>query len=480
MRASDWEAVIGLEVHAQLATRSKIFSGAPTDYGAAPNTQACAIDLGLPGVLPVLNRSALVMAIKFGLAVGGTVAKRSVFARKNYFYPDLPKGYQISQYELPIVSGGGVHVWSEGVARRVGITRAHLEEDAGKSLHDSTAGRSGIDLNRAGIPLLEIVSEPDMRSAAEAIAYMQEVHAIVCYLRICDGNLQNGSFRCDANISVRRRGEPSLGTRVELKNLNSFRFVERAIRYEIERQSAVLEGGGRVVQQTRHYDSTRDETRLLREKEEAKDYRYFPDPDLLPVEIDDKFIDSIRTTLPELPSARRGRFVSEYALGAAEARLLTSNRDLADYFEAALGTGSVDPNLAAHWITGELGAHLNRDGIDISRCPVSPKDLNGLLVRLGDGTVSGPVAKEILKAIWDGEGNADRIIESRGLRQVSDEDTIAALVDAVLEAHPEQVGQFRSGRHKVLGYLVGRAMKESRGKANPQRVSELMRSKLAD
>lgn len=479
MNETHWEAVIGLELHAQLATQSKIFSGASTEYGAAPNTQACAIDLGLPGVLPVLNRSALVMAVKFGLAVGAAVAKRSVFARKNYFYPDLPKGYQISQYELPIVRGGSVDLEVEGDVRRIGITRAHLEEDAGKSMHDAAPGRSGIDLNRAGVPLLEIVSEPDLRSAAEAAAYMHEVHAIVCYLGICDGNLQEGSLRCDANISVRPKGERSLGTRVELKNLNSFRFVEKAIRHEIERQIDVLEGGGVVVQQTRLYDSARDETRPLREKEEANDYRYFPDPDLLPVEIDDAFIEAVRTTLPELPDARRRRFVSEYALGAPEARLLTLNRALADYFEASLGAGEVDPRLAARWVTGELAALLNREGVDIAQCPVSPEDLTGLLLRLADGTVSGPIAKEVLKAMWNGEGAADRIIESRGLRQMSDEDAIARLVDSVISAHPEQVEQFRAGRHKVLGYLVGQAMKASRGKANPRKVSELIRSRLA-
>ena len=400
--------------------------------------------------------------------------------RKNYFYPDLPKGYQISQYELPVVQGGGVHISTRDETRRIGITRAHLEEDAGKSIHDAVPGRSGIDLNRAGIPLLEIVSEPDMRSAAEAVAYMQEVHAIVCYLEICDGNLQNGSFRCDANVSVRRHGEHVLGTRVELKNLNSFRFVGRAIQYEIERQVAVIEGGGAVVQQTRLYDSARDETRPLREKEEANDYRYFPDPDLLPVEVDDAVIESIRATLPELPEARRRRFASEYALSESEARLLTSSRTLADYFETALDAGGADPKLAAHWITGELGAHLKREGLELARCPVSPEMMNGLLRRLGDGTLSAPIAKEVLRAMWEGEGSADHIIGSRGLRQVSDDGAIAELVDTVLGAHPEQVEQFRSGRHKVLAYLVGQAMKASRGKANPRRVSALMRARLAE
>ena len=480
MDASRWEAVIGLELHAQLATRSKIFSGAPTGYGAPPNRQACAIDLGLPGVLPVLNGAALAMAVKFGLAVGATVARRSVFARKNYFYPDLPKGYQISQYELPIVEGGAVHISTEGASRRVGITRAHLEEDAGKSVHDAVSGRSGIDLNRAGIPLLEIVSEPDMRSAAEAVAYMQEVHAIVRYLGICDGNMQEGSFRCDANVSVRPRGEHALGTRTELKNLNSFRFVERAIRHEIDRQIAVLEGGGAVVQQTRHYDAERNETRRLRDKEEANDYRYFPDPDLLPVEIDDAFVESIRSTLPELPGDRRRRFADDYGLGADEARLLTSDRHLADYFEATLGDEGADPRLAAHWVTGELGAYLNREGRAISASPVGPGMMRGLLRRLRDGTVSGPVAKEVLEAMWDGEGDADHVIESRGLRQVSDDDALSRLVDGVLDAHPEQVNQFRSGRRKVLGYLMGQAMKASRGKANPQRVSALMRARLSE
>ena len=480
MGATHWEAVIGLELHVQLATRSKMFSGAPTAYGAAPNTQACAIDLALPGVLPVLNRAALVMAIRFGLAVGATIAKRSVFARKNYFYPDLPKGYQISQYELPIVRGGHVHLSAGDETRRIGITRAHLEEDAGKSVHDAAPGRSGIDLNRAGVPLMEVVSEPDLRSAAEAVAYMQEVHAIVRYLEICDGNMQEGSLRCDANVSVRRPGVRALGTRTELKNLNSFRFVERAIRHEIERQTAILERGGTVAQQTRHYDSTLDETRPLREKEEANDYRYFPDPDLLPVEIDDTFIESVRAELPELPEARRRRFVHEYALRPHEARRLTSSRDLADYFEATLRTGGVDPGPAANWITGELSAHLKREDVDMSRCPVSPEMMGGLLRRLGDATVSIPAAKEILKAMWNGEGSADEIIESRSLRQVSGDDTIAALVDTVLEAHPEQVAQFRSGRCKVLAYLVGQAMKASRGKANPQRVSALMLARLTE
>ena len=473
-----WEAVIGLELHAQLATRSKIFSGAATAFGAAPNTQACAIDLGLPGVLPVLNREALVMAIKFGLAVGGSIARRSIFARKNYFYPDLPKGYQISQYEMPVVRGGSVNISTGGEMRRISLTRAHLEEDAGKSLHDAMPGRSGIDLNRAGVPLLEIVSEPDLRSAAEAVACMQEVRTIVCYLGICDGNLQNASLRCDANVSVRQSGEGTLGTRVEIKNLNSYRFVGRAIRYEIDRQIAVLEGGGAVVQQTRLYDALRDETRPLREKEEANDYRYFPDPDLLPVEVDDAFVESIRATLPELPEARRRRFAAQYALDESEARLLTLERDLAEYFEAVLDPGGVEAKLAANWIRGELGAHLKREGTEIGRCPVTPGMLNGLLRRLADGTVSGPVAKDVLKAMWEEAGSADEIIERRGLRQVSDEDAIAALVEQVLDAHPEQVEQVRSGRHKVLGFLVGQAMKASRGKANPRRVSDLIRARL--
>ena len=478
MDLENWQPVIGLEIHVQLATRSKIFSASPTAYGAAPNTQASAIDIGLPGVLPVLNQAALVMAIKFGLAVDARIAKRSIFARKNYFYPDLPKGYQISQYETPVLSGGYVPISIGDETRHVGVTRAHLEEDAGKSIHDALPERTGIDLNRAGTPLLEIVSEPEMHSAEEAVAYMRQVHAIVRYLDICDGNLQEGSFRCDANVSIRRLGEPGLGTRTELKNLNSFRFVDRAIRHEIHRQIDVLEGGGTVVQQTRHYDPTLDKTRPLRNKEEANDYRYFPDPDLLPVEISDAFIASVRAALPELPDARFRRFTRDYLLDKHAARLLTSSRELADYFEDTLRASGGEGRSAANWITGELHARLKRETKSISRCPVTPDMLGGLLRRIEDGTVSGQSAREVLDAMWDAGGSADEIIKCRGMQQVSDDDALANLVDVVLKENPEQVRQFRAGRHKVLAYLVGQAMQISKGRANPRQISVLMRTRL--
>jgi aspartyl-tRNA(Asn)/glutamyl-tRNA(Gln) amidotransferase subunit B len=474
-----WESVIGLEIHAQLATRSKIFSGASTAYGAEPNTQACAVDLGLPGVLPVLNAEVVRMAIMFGLAVDGNIAEHSVFARKNYFYPDLPKGYQISQYELPIVQGGHLDVTpDDGEPFTVGITRAHLEEDAGKSLHDAFQGMTGIDLNRAGTPLIEIVSEPDMGSAAQAVAYMRKIHTIVRYLGICDGNMQEGSFRCDANVSVRPSGSTTLGTRAELKNLNSFRFVERAIEIEIERQIAVLEGGGTVVQETRLYDEVRDETRSMRSKEEAEDYRYFPDPDLLPVVTSRESVEAIRATLPELPDARRDRFTAQYGLAPELADQLTASRAMADYFEAAQETAGGDARLTANWITGELTAHLNRDQIEVDASPVTPEMLAGLLVRIGDDTVSSTSAKEVLAAMWDGEGRADGIIESRGLRQMSDSGALEEAVDKVLAENPDQVEQYRAGKTKVMGFLVGQVMKASGGKANPRRVSELMKSKL--
>jgi aspartyl-tRNA(Asn)/glutamyl-tRNA(Gln) amidotransferase subunit B len=474
-----WESVIGLEIHAQLATRSKIFSGASTAYGAEPNTQACAVDLGLPGVLPVLNAEVVRMAIMFGLAVDGNIAEHSVFARKNYFYPDLPKGYQISQYELPIVHGGHLDITpDDGEPFTVGITRAHLEEDAGKSLHDAFQGMTGIDLNRAGTPLIEIVSEPDMGSAAQAVAYMRKIHTIVRYLGICDGNMQEGSFRCDANVSVRPSGSTTLGTRAELKNLNSFRFVERAIEIEIERQIAVLEGGGTVVQETRLYDEVRDETRSMRSKEEAEDYRYFPDPDLLPVVTSRESVEAIRATLPELPDARRDRFTAQYGLAPELADQLTASRAMADYFEAAQETAGGDAKLTANWITGELTAHLNRDQIEVDASPVTPEMLAGLLVRIGDDTVSSTSAKEVLAAMWDGEGRADGIIESRGLRQMSDSGALEEAVDKVLAENPDQVEQYRAGKTKVMGFLVGQVMKASGGKANPRRVSELMKSKL--
>jgi aspartyl-tRNA(Asn)/glutamyl-tRNA(Gln) amidotransferase subunit B len=476
-----WEVVIGLEIHAQLATRSKIFSGAATAYGASPNSQACLVDLGYPGVLPVLNREAVLQAIKFGLATHCTIAPRSIFARKNYFYPDLPKGYQISQYELPIVHGGHIDIAAEdGSPKRIGITRAHLEEDAGKSLHENIHGFSGIDLNRAGTPLLEIVSEPELRSAAEAGAYMRKIHALVRYLDICDGNLQEGSFRCDANVSIRPRGETRLGTRTELKNLNSFRFVEKAIEIEVERQIDVIESGGQVIQETRLFDPDRNETRPMRSKEEANDYRYFPDPDLLPVVIDGTLIEQIRASLPELPDAKRARFASAYALPDYDAEVLTAHKSTADYFEAVLQQTTAGPKSVANWVMGELTAALNRSQIDIADAPVTPAALGLLLDRVERGTISGKVAKQVFEALWAGEGSVDEIIESRGLQQISDTGALERLVSEVIGNHPEQAAQFREGKAQVLGYLVGQVMKASRGKANPQQVNELIRKVLGE
>ena len=473
-----WEAVVGLEIHAQLATRSKIFSGAPAAVGAEPNRQACAIDLGLPGVLPVLNTEVLRMAVMFGLATNAEIAPRSVFARKNYFYPDLPKGYQISQYELPIVQRGEVEIdLNDGSTMRIGITRAHLEEDAGKSVHDVFDGETGLDLNRAGVPLLEIVSEPDMRSAGEAMAYMRTVHSLVRYLGICDGNMEEGSFRCDANVSVRPSGETALGTRTEIKNLNSFRFVGRAIDYEIERQVEVLVNGGTVVQETRLYDAAADETRAMRGKEEANDYRYFPDPDLLPVVLDREYVERIRGELPELPDARRSRFESEFALSEHDARRLTESRDVADYYEAVAKT-SGQPKLAANWVLGELAAGLHRAGLDITHCPVDPDALATLIVRIVDGTLSGKMAKEVFEAVWRREGSPDSVIARRGLAQISDTDTIEALVDEVIASHPAQVAQLRAGKEKILGFFVGQVMKMTRGQANPAHVNQALRRKL--
>ena len=473
-----WESVVGLEIHAQLATRSKIFSGAPAVAGAEPNRQACAIDLGLPGVLPVLNEEVLRMAVMFGLATNATIARRSVFARKNYFYPDLPKGYQISQYELPIVERGEIRIeLDDGSTKRIGITRAHLEEDAGKSLHDVYSGETGVDLNRAGVPLLEIVSEPDIRSAREATAYMRAIHSIVRYLRICDGNMEEGSFRCDANVSVRPTGNTSLGTRTEIKNLNSFRFIERAITHEIARQIDIVENGGTVLQETRHYDAVADETRAMRGKEEANDYRYFPDPDLLPVELSLEYIDRVRASLPELPAAKMLRFRSDYGLASDDARRLTLGPDLADYYEA-VARACEQPKLAANWVAVDLAAALNRDGLDITRCPVQPGDLAAIIARIVDGTLSGKMAKMVFEAVWRGEGDPATIIETKALSQISDSDAIDALVDRVLEAHPEQVGQFRAGKTKLLGFFVGQVMKMTRGQANPQKVNQALRRKL--
>ena len=473
-----WEVVIGLEIHAQLATRSKIFSGASTAYGAEPNTQACAVDLGLPGVLPVFNKEALRMAVKFGLANDCDITRRSVFARKNYFYPDLPKGYQISQMDHPIVARGELEIELEdGSTKTIGITRAHLEEDAGKSLHEDFHGMTGIDLNRAGTPLLEIVSEPDMRSAKEAVAYMKKIHSLVQYLEICDGNMQEGSFRCDANVSIRPKGQQEYGTRAELKNINSFRFVERAINIEVERQIDVLEGGGKVVQETRLYDADKNETRSMRSKEEAFDYRYFPDPDLLPVVIDDAYIEAIRATLPELPDAKKKRFVAEYSLKADDASTLTSDRALSDFFEVVVKEGE-DAKLASNWVISELLGALNKDGLSLADSPVTAEMLAGMIKRIKDNTISGKIAKQVFAAMWDGEGDADAIIDAKGLKQVTDSGAIEKIVDEVLANNQAQVEQYRGGNEKVLGFFVGQVMKASQGKANPGQVNQLLRAKL--
>jgi aspartyl-tRNA(Asn)/glutamyl-tRNA(Gln) amidotransferase subunit B len=477
----EWEVVIGLEIHTQLATKSKIFSGAATAYGAEPNTQACAVDLGLPGVLPVLNAEAVRMAIKFGLAVDAEISDRSVFARKNYFYPDLPKGYQISQYELPVVGKGHINIELEdGTEKVIGITRAHLEEDAGKSLHEDFDGQTGIDLNRAGTPLLEIVSEPDMRSAKEAVAYMKKIHSLVRYLEICDGNMQEGSFRCDANVSVRPKGQEKFGTRAELKNINSFRNVERAINYEIERQIDVLESGGEVIQETRLYDADKNETRAMRSKEEANDYRYFPDPDLLPLIIDEETINEIKATLPELPNEKRDRFVNELGLSLYDASVLTSSRELATYFESLLAaTGGKDPKQCANWVIGDVSGALNKANLDISESPVSAEQLASVLNRINDNTISGKIAKTVFEALWAGEGkDADEIIESKGLKQVTDTGAIEAMVDEVLANNPDQVQQYRDGKEQLIGFFVGQIMKASKGKANPAQVNELLQKKL--
>ena len=474
-----WETVIGLEIHVQLATQSKIFSAASTAYGAQPNTQACAVDLGLPGVLPVLNKEAVKMAAMFGFAVDATVAERSVFARKNYFYPDSPKGYQISQFELPIVEHGRLDITlSDGERKTIGITRAHLEEDAGKSLHEEFPDSTGIDLNRCGTPLIEIVSEPDMRSAEEAVAYMKKIHSIVRYLGISDGNMQEGSFRCDANVSMRPKGQEEFGTRTETKNLNSFRFVERAINHEIERQIDVLEDGGEVVQETRLYDANKDETRSMRSKEEANDYRYFPDPDLLPVIISSEDLEAFKKALPELPAAKITRFKQDYALNDYDAESLVMDKDTANYFEALVKTNASKPKLAANWVLGELSAALNQNELEISDSPVSAEMLSGLLARIEDNTISNKIAKEVFQSMWAGEGNVDEIIETKGLKQITDSGEIEALVEQVVNDNPAQVEQYQSGKDKVFGFFVGQVMKLSKGKANPQQVNELLKQKL--
>ena len=478
MRAG-WEVVIGLEIHTQLATSSKIFSGASTAYGAEPNTQACLVDLGYPGVLPVLNKEVVRMATLFGLAVNATVARRSVFARKNYFYPDLPKGYQISQLELPIVEHGEMMILdADGNEKRIGITRAHLEEDAGKSIHEGLESQSGIDLNRAGTPLLEIVSEPDLSSAKEAVAYLKKIHTIVRYLGISDGNMQEGSFRCDANVSVRPVGQEELGTRAEIKNLNSFRFIEKAINYEIERQIDLIEDGGQVVQETRLYDSDQDETRSMRSKEEANDYRYFPDPDLLPVEISDEYIEAQRASMPELPVAKQQRFVDDYGLKNDDAAILTASRTLADYFEKVVQASDAKAQVAANWVIGDLLGALNRDGKDIEDSRISAADLAGLVNRIADNTISGKIAKQVFDAMWEGEGDADEVIKSKGLQQITDSSAIEAVVDKVIAANPSQVAEYRAGKDKLIGFFVGKVMQETQGQANPGQVNSILQAKL--
>jgi len=483
-----WEVVIGLETHAQLTTQSKIFSGASTRFGAEPNTQASAVDLALPGVLPVLNRGAVERAIQFGLAIGATIAPRSVFARKNYFYPDLPKGYQISQFEIPVVQGGSISFMLEkdgqAVLKTVQLTRAHLEEDAGKSLHEDYQGMTGIDLNRAGTPLLEIVTEPDMRSAAEAVAYAKALHALVTWLGICDGNMQEGSFRCDANVSVRPLGQKEYGTRCEIKNLNSFRFMEDAINYEVRRQIELIEDGGKVQQATRLYDPDRKETRAMRSKEDAQDYRYFPDPDLPPLVIAAEWIERVKTALPELPAAMRERFVRDYGLPEYDAAVLTQSKAMATYFEAVVAkAGKEQAKAAANWLMGDVSSTLNREGVDIAAAPVKAQQLALLLQRIADGTISNKIAKEVFAAMWEARSEqatlADDIIEAKGLKQISDSGALEKIIDEVLAANAKSVEEYRAGKEKAFNALIGQAMKATKGKANPAQLTELLKQKLA-
>lgn len=474
-----WEVVIGLEVHTQLQTKSKIFSGSSIAYGAEPNTQASAVDIALPGVLPVMNLEAAKLAVKFGLAIGAEINQRNVFARKNYFYPDLPKGYQISQMELPIVGFGTMDIETADGTKTIGITRAHLEEDAGKSLHEDFQGQTGIDLNRAGTPLLEIVSEPDMRSPSEAVAYLRKLHSLVRYIEICDGNMQEGSFRCDANVSVRPRGQKEYGTRTELKNINSFRFVERAMEYEIERQIDILEDGGSISQETRLYDSDKHETRSMRSKEEAHDYRYFPDPDLPPMILEDSFLEDVKATLPELPTAKKARFESEFGLSAGDADLLTADREVAEFFENTIKVSKAESKIVANWMIGELFANLNKSELEISQSPISTAQFALLLDRIADKTLSGTAAKQVFAALWEKQGKVDEIIESKGLKQITDTGAIEAIVDEVISACPDQVQQFNDGNEKVIGFLVGQVMQKSKGKANPKMANELLRKKMS-
>ena len=476
--ASRYEPVIGLEVHAQLLTNSKIFCGCSTRVGREPNENTCPICTGMPGVLPVLNRRAVEYAVKMGLAVECRINPRSIFARKNYFYPDLPKGYQISQYEQPLAEHGALEIDTGSGRKRIGITRIHMEEDAGKNIHSPTEKVSFVDLNRTGVPLIEIVSDPDMRSAEEAVAYLKALRAILVYLGICDGNMEEGSFRCDANVSIRPRGAERFGTRAELKNLNSFRHVQKAIEFEIARQEDVLEDGEEVVQETRLFDVAQGVTRSMRGKEEAHDYRYFPDPDLLPVVLDDAFIARVRAEMPELPDARRRRFVEDYGLSAYEAEVLTASRELADYFEAAADASGGERRLAATWVMGELLGALNRDGLSLSASPVDPAMLGGLIRRIADQTISGKIAKQVFDAMWQGAGDADRIIEERGLRQITDSSALEAVVARIVAAHPGQAAEYRSGKDKLFGFFVGQVMRETQGKANPAQVNELLRREL--
>ncbi len=473
-----WETVIGLEVHVQLATRSKLFSGSSTSFGAAPNTQAGIYDLAMPGTLPALNGEALRMAVRFGLAVDAEIGKKSVFDRKNYFYPDLPKGYQVSQLAFPIVGKGSLTVTLEdGSEKTIGITRAHMEEDAGKSLHEDFHGLSGIDLNRAGTPLLEIVSEPEIRSAKEAVAYLKKLHSIILYLGISDGNMAQGSMRCDANVSVRKSGDTQLGTRTEIKNINSFRFVEKAILHEARRQIELIEDGGRVIQETRLYDADKDETRSMRSKEIANDYRYFPEPDLLPIVIDDAYIEAIRATLPELPDAKRLRFASQYGLSEYDAAVLASNRAMAEYYETAVELCG-DAKLSSNWVTVDLLGMLNKNNIDIEQSPISARRLADLISRIKDATISGKIAKTVFEIMLEDSSSVDQIIEKQGLKQVTDSGAIEKLVDEVIASNPEQVEQYRAGKEKVFAFFIGQAMKASKGKANPDQLNSLLREKL--
>jgi aspartyl-tRNA(Asn)/glutamyl-tRNA(Gln) amidotransferase subunit B len=482
-REAQWEVVIGLETHAQLQTKSKIFSGASTAFGAEPNRQACAVDIALPGVLPVLNREAVVCAIKFGLAVDAAIAPRSIFARKNYFYPDLPKGYQISQFEIPVVLGGGLAIRVGETEKFVHLTRAHLEEDAGKSLHEDFHGKTGIDLNRAGTPLLEIVTEPDMCSSAEAVAYAKALHSLVTWIGICDGNMQEGSFRCDANVSVRRPGAP-LGTRREIKNLNSFRFLQQAIDYEIQWQINEIEEGRKIQQATVLFDPDTGETRSMRSKEDAHDYRYFPDPDLLPLEITPAWIAEVKAGLPELPQAMQQRLQAEFGLSPYDAAVLTAQRAVADFFQKTVAlVGTAQAKLVANWLQGEVSARLNREERDMADAPISPEQLAGLIARVADNTISNNIAKKVFDALWNGEGGdqanaADEIIEKQGLKQITDSGAIEKIIDEVLAANQKSVEEFRAGKEKAFNALVGQAMKATKGKANPQQVNDLLKLKL--